>query len=773
MKFLLFDENAISTYVSESHLQSVEYQEGLTFTKHLSGQLSSEIFHNTIIEYVKDGILFVGRKKNQSEKTDIDKHIFCVDLTTCNLLCEETAPSRLLTVMQRAFRMVLKIWNNYPFSASERISGSKSVLFPFSLTDHHRLVIERSNQVSRLESRGISFPLLAYKYNAEDPGQVADVVHTDILRYAGEAYVDNKYRLQAQIEKELSANKKNDSSAPLEHVEASKSVERSDFIFWNYDQQFKALTESQRKVVECESLTSPLRVDGAAGTGKTVSLIMRAYRLLKMHHDQGSPFRIIFFAHSESTSLRNKDCFSLYPNSEYYLSPSSEQTILFTTLFAFCREFAHIDRSAVIEDNAADSKTYQLMLIDDVVKSALESNRVKTYRPLISDEVYALFDSEKTDRATLINMLQHEFSVQIKGRTDCSIESYIELETIPNGIPCKTKPEKELIFSLFNDYQNMLQSQNTFDVDDVTIEAISHLNAPFWRRKRQNDGYDYIFADEMHLFNLNEQSVFHFLSKDTSSKEIPLCFALDYSQAIGDRGDTSKDYISRGGFGNVKQQQLHTLFRNSPAIVDLCALIAASGTLMFGASFSNPYGNMQYHFTHAEELKMQVPELHMYPNDDAMISDLPNRLSDLMRDLQCKPKDIAIVSFDNRWIAKEGVDLLEKTVKRKCNLLDQCTQSQTDYYTLASPYAINGLEFQAVVLLGADEGRVPQTSGTSDISSNFLMYSAYNMLYLSVSRAKYRVIIMGSELQGISTCLEHSIQANVIDVKKHSKVLCC
>nr|DAE90987.1 MAG TPA: hypothetical protein [Caudoviricetes sp.] len=27
------------------------------------------------------------------------------------------------------------------------------------------------------------------------------------------------------------------------------------------------------------------------------------------------------------------------------------------------------------------------------------------------------------------------------------------------------------------------------------------------------------------------------MSKDTSSKEIPLCFALDYSQANGDRGD--------------------------------------------------------------------------------------------------------------------------------------------------------------------------------------------------------------------------------------------
>ena len=50
-----------------------------------------------------------------------------------------------------------------------------------------------------------------------------------------------------------------------------------------------------------------------------------------------------------------------------------------------------------------------------------------------------------------------------------------------------------------------------------------------------------------------------------------------------------------------KKQQLHTLFRNSPAIVDFCASIAASGTLMFGAAFSNPYGNVQYHFTHAKK----------------------------------------------------------------------------------------------------------------------------------------------------------------------------
>lgn len=770
MKFLLFDENAISIYVSESRLQSTEYEEGMNFTKHLYGQLSSELFHNTKIEYIKDGILFVGRKKKQSEKSDADKHIFCIDLTACNLLNEETNPSRLLTVVQRAFRLVLKIWNNYPFSASERINESKSILFPFSISDHHRLVIERSNQVTRLENRGMSFPLLAYKYNAEEPGQLADVVNTEILRHAGELYIDVKYTLQAQIEKELIADTKSSPSSALECVETKVSVERRDFAFWGFDHQLKELTESQRKIVEYESINSPLRVEGAAGTGKTVALIMRAYRLLKMHHDKGAPFHIIFFAHNESTSQRNRDLFSAYPNSDYYLSSTAEQTIQFETLFTFCCEFAHIDSTSVIENNATDSKTYQLMLIDDVVTNALQTNRIKTYRALINNDLYALFDSEKTDRTTLINMLQHEFSVQIKGRTDCSIENYCELDPIPNGIPCKTKPEKELIFSLFNDYQDMLQSQGTFDIDDVTIEVISHLNAPIWRRRRMSDGYDYIFADEMHLFNLNEQSVFHFISKDVFAKDIPLCFALDYSQAIGDRGDTSKDYVARGSFGNVKEQRLCTLFRNSPAIADFCAAIAASGTLMFGTTFSNPYHNTQYHFTNAEESKMQIPELHMYPNDDTMIMDLSNRLGELVRNLQCKPYDIAIISFDNKWLSEDGIGLLEKATRKKYALLDQNENHQKDCFTLASPYVINGLEFQAVVLLGADEGRIPQTAGTSDISQHFLMYSSYNMLYLSASRAKYRVTIMGSDIQGISSCLEHSIHAKVINVKQHTEV---
>ena len=88
---------------------------------------------------------------------------------------------------------------------------------------------------------------------------------------------------------------------------------------------------------------------------------------------------------------------------------------------------------------------------------------------------------------------------------------------------------------------------------------------------------------------------------------------------------------------------------------------------------------------------------------------------------------------------------------------------------LVSPYAINGLEFQAVILLGADEGRVPQTTGTSDISKHFIRYSAYNLLYLSASRAKYLVRILGSKLNGVSTCLEHSVHSEYLTLIDHTQ----
>ena len=235
IKYLLFDQRAISLIVSRSTLQSVEYNQGMRLVQHICGKGNSEILEDVYIEYNNNGVLFVGKRTDSDESQKGDK-IFCVDLTTCNILSEESNPTNLLIVMQKVFRTALKIWNRQPFSSSERINQTKSIVFPFVMPDRRRIVIERSNNVDRLTKRNISFPLLAYKYSSEDP-HGEEKVDTSILAKAGEAYVARRYQIQGLFPvTETYTN--TDSTSALGQTVGGKLERKDNFAYWNYETQY-------------------------------------------------------------------------------------------------------------------------------------------------------------------------------------------------------------------------------------------------------------------------------------------------------------------------------------------------------------------------------------------------------------------------------------------------------------------------------------------------------------------------------------------------------
>lgn len=757
MKYLIFNYNAISSYVQLSKLQSIEFEEGYRFYQHICGELSSEQFQNTLIEYISDGIIFFGVSENEA-----DKRIFCIDLTSCNILSEKDNPSDLLTIIQKIMRTALKIWDKQPFSSSERVNKSLSIVFPFAIYDKRRVVIERAD-LPRLDKRGIKFPLLAYKYSDENPSAKEDEVNTNILKEAGEKYSNLRGTLICKLKSSLNLETSDDHSVLL-NVMSDNLIERDDFIYWNYEEIYKNLTKSQKTVVDYRDMNSPLRIEGAAGTGKTLSMLLRAYRILCDYKKIGKPIRIIFFSHSSSTSNKNIESFSLFEgkNNTNFLNPSSLQSIRFTTLLDYCCEYSDINISSVTDRDALDAKNYELLIIDSILTST-ETSRIKTFIPTLSTEMKDLFNgliSGDKKISVLCQLLHHEFGIQIKGRTDCSIDKYCELPSINNGLPCRTKRDKELVFLLFNAYQEYLRTYGNFDVNDVTLEALSRMNGPVWRRQRSSNGYDYIFVDEMHLFNVNEQSLFHYLTTSEKNKNVPICFALDYNQAIGDHGNKSNDYIEVS-LENVQRMEYNTVFRNSPQIADFCASIAVSGTLMFQSDFCNPYVNTRSNFTNSEESKCDVPVLIMSNNDDEMISELGKQIDNIQKKLQCKPNDIVVISFESSIVGSDGIKKLHEITNKNFALITDKSQRKNSII-LSSPYDINGLEFKAVILFGVDEGRVPQSVKTTDISQHFLKYSAFNLLYLTSSRAKYQLVLLGSDTRGISSCLDHSLNSGYI-----------
>ncbi|GJM80338.1 hypothetical protein HMSSN139_28340 [Paenibacillus sp. HMSSN-139] len=82
--------------------------------------------------------------------------------------------------------------------------------------------------------------------------------------------------------------------------------------------------------------------------------------------------------------------------------------------------------------------------------------------------------------------------------------------------------------------------------------------------------------------------------------------------------------------------------------------------------------------------------------------------------------------------------------------------SKKSAFLLSLPEYVGGLEFSGVVLVGVDKARVPPMSAT-DISYNYLTYTAFNQLYVSVTRARYQISILGAKEYGASTCLDYSI----------------
>ena len=196
---------------------------------------------------------------------------------------------------------------------------------------------------------------------------------------------------------------------------------------------------------------------------------------------------------------------------------------------------------------------------------------------------------------------------------------------------------------------------------------------------------------------------------------------------------------------------------------------------MFQSNYRNPYDAPASGFTSQEEAWCSTPELHMYGDDDAMMGSLKQHIEKCKKDLQCKNSEIAIISFEDSLLYPEKIEALSQNINSEFLVLRdretvnvRYSSGKSDPIVLSSPYNVNGLEFKCVILVGVDEGRVPQNVGVTDISANYIKYSAFNQLYLTSSRAKFRLILIGNSLHGVSSCLQYAIENERLEVSTHN-----
>lgn len=765
MRFLLVEMHAVDELISGRYFQSVEFEQGKSLALLLAGSVKTAIISPSIkILSTTEGLYFLSTQGGSG-------NVIVFDLEAAPLFGHN--PEEDLLVFQRVLRFGTKTWQNLRLSVSEKLvpNSSKAIVFPFPISSksYYRIAIDRNPDAKRREKRATGQALLVYWFGFDDKDVAKDDVSVTVFRKAmaglPEAYATIQADAQVGPSGEASSRITSLGVTRLDGHPASKLPGELGFDEWQF-----YLTEAQRRFVNTP-LHAPHRIEGPAGTGKTLSLVLKAIQTLRQAAAARTEHRALFIAHSEATRKAIQELFDSNDSSGFSGADriTSLQSIKITTLQSLCAEIlrTEISESEFLDRDAFESKEAQLLYTLEAFEDAL-SNDFATHKPFLSKEFADYVETQ--DKWLVAEMMRHEISVVIKGRADEDLEKYKKTSILRYGLPIKSEADKGFMFLIFRGYQQRLEAAGQFDTDDVVLTASSQLSTPIWRRRRESEGYDSIFIDETHLFNLNELSVFHRLTRSDSS--FPIAYSVDRSQALGDRGWSEGSFDSLMAPSEEARERASTtlirsIFRSSPEIVNLAFSVTSAGATLF-TNYQNPLDLAASAFTEQEERKAVPPAYFEYGNDEALIAGAFDRAQAMAARLEGHRSGVAIVAFSESLFAELQKFAREtnkpvETLKRRGDIEVLRSAQRSNRFVLSSPDYIGGLEFDGVVLVGVDKGRVPPASTReSPDSSNFLSYASHSRLYVAITRARFQVEILGSKIRGPSTLLQSALSGGVL-----------
>lgn len=740
---------AIEIFVSTRQFQSSEYIEGWVLSQILRGEnmpfnygdLHSSVIGNTRVFYNNKPTFFNGLFFDCDQFDGFEK---------------EDDSSKIITIFQKVLKYSMRYYKNLPPAPCEinLLGTHNTAIFPFPLS-------ERGNATRILVDRNSS------KYKDKDKN-ILTVFYSGQTQTKEEVRFDNLYHffdLYKNFRDNRVKNEETSSIAVFQSYELGKIDLKLDSLMglenWNH-----FLTKSQLGFIN-RPIGGAERLEGAAGTGKTLSMVLRCLTQLLQ---SGFKKKFVFITHSIASRNSIIDIFKCnYPDISNYICKESDiaGALLVTTIQEWCIKYlgSYISETEYLDKDAAYSKGIQRLYIEEAYKYVKKVD-YPAYSKICSEKFVSFIDS--TSEELLFEILQYEISVVIKGRANGDIEQYKKFERPTYGIPCENTFDYNYLYRIYQEYQKSLEASGQFDSDDIVLTALSQLQSPIWKRRRDREGFDACFVDETHLFNLNELSILHFLNKTESQDNI--IFAIDKSQYAGELTTANGDmyYVMGKEKESVLGTKFKTVFRSSTDILNLAFSVLSSGVSAF-RNFDNPLSESTFNFTAQEERKCEFPEYLLLRSEDKEIEQAFKRAEKYITEHDCSRNDILITATSDLILKK-----LESFAKRT-NKIYETIKSRGDSSTLGKAKCKNGfviggidyvggLEFDYVVIVGVDDYNVPPKSNNNDGAFHFSNYAWHNRMYVAITRAKFGICLIGDKTFGTSSVFESSINKKYVSV---------
>ena len=520
---------------------------------------------------------------------------------------------------------------------------------------------------------------------------------------------------------------------------------------YTYEDWLKHLSHSQRAFLN-KPAEKAIKLRGPAGTGKTLAMELKAIKLLRDNPNS----RILFTCHSWAVACQVSDFIS---NLDYEAGKKIDAFPLLALAESKVPTGGH--NTLILGDDSYTGKIEQIKLLNEIIRDYQNSDW-KILQSQCSQDFVDQFNSisEENNNFTWDIMIEITCIIMANGLKPIPTdkEKYIVLERRNWMLPLGTTVEKKVIFSIYEKLIEKLEAEGRITSDQIINDYINILTMFSWFRARKQEGYDYIFVDEMQLFNAQEKAVLQYLTREPQKYPV-LIMALDPKQSVDEiYSEYGVTDVFKGmnpeiekELGNPVDICLTEAFRYTKQILKFLKHIdSAYPTLDFGEDWNNKIKTIS-----SKQEDGMLPVFYYCENKNNEIDTAIDKAKNLSGSAR-----VAILSLQD-----DLFDMLIKKTKTydSFKLIDSSRVTHTLKYVkrnvfVSKPSYVIGLQFEIVILVGCYSIYGTTAPNQSCYKRRFL-----NDLYLGASRAKKALYLFSNkEAVSIPDVVETALESGLV-----------
>lgn len=507
------------------------------------------------------------------------------------------------------------------------------------------------------------------------------------------------------------------------------------------------LNREQRTFVDLPH-DRPVRLRGAAGTGKTQSMVVKCLRDLYADPDGDKTFA--FLTHSSALAhMVVRGMFHALDPTERWTSlktPSGQPRLWVGTIYELAQEKLGYEKKGLkpLSLDGCDGREYQRILIEQAIGQVVRDPRiVLDLFPGCPDFQERL--KNRAEDASLIDELMNEFACVLdlesikKDTHEANRYARGSREAWQMVLPSEV--HRRVALEIHDIYRALLRAQKMLSMDQMVADFDRYLGTHEWGALRERDGFDLVFVDEYHYFTRTEAMLLHNLFKTRAqvSGRWPLLMAYDIKQGTNDVAISGgMEKFRNPGVGESVLTELKQVYRSTPQITAFLRDLDASFPAI------DLEGEYATYVADSQQEDGETPTLTVYETDIKLVDSVFEQAARMARDIDGGGSQVAVLClnealFDKIRFAGRVRDKFVPITTRDDLKELRYAKSKCVF---SMPEFVAGLQFHTVILIHADSADYDEDQGLGR------RRRYVSRVYLGASRAARNILLSSSKEQG-------------------------